>query len=336
VKTDVSIVLCTYNRANMLGSALESLARQETDGKFTFDVVVVDDRSTDGTEITLQKIAKDSRMPIRCVRGEGRGIAAARNMSVRAASGEWLAFFDDDQVAETNWLKELLALALKTGSQCVGGARPLLLTTQELSKLSPICKQFLGEIAQGNEPKRCSRKLYPCTGNMLLRRSALERVGQFNESLTRGGEDIEFSARLHRAELEAWFTPKAIVRHQVPAYRLNESYLTWRALVDGGNMAYRDFREWGLAKTVTTCSARIAQASLINFPLMLLAYIAGNSAEVIGRKCLILRAWGYLRESLRLVSPRLFPQQTFFSRLSFRGERNAFAVESRGVAEDPS
>ena len=87
VKADVSIVVCTYNRADMLGRALESLVRQETHGEFRFEIVVVDDGSTDGTQVTVQNIAKDCQVPIRCLRKEGRGIAAARNTGVKAASG---------------------------------------------------------------------------------------------------------------------------------------------------------------------------------------------------------------------------------------------------------
>jgi hypothetical protein len=69
---------------------------------------------------------------------------------------------------------------------------------------------------------------------------------------------------------------------------------------------------------------RIVRAFLTNFPLMLLAGLAKNRAEVMGRKCLVLRDWAYLRESLYLVSPRAFSQHTYFSRLNFRGERAAF------------
>jgi hypothetical protein len=145
---------------------------------------------------------------------------------------------------------------------------------------------------------------------------------------TRGGSDIELTARFRRAGLEAWFTPKAIVHHRVPAYRLKKSYLFWSSLRNGNNFAYRDFREWGLARTMIACSARMAQATFINFPLMLLAYGLGNRAEVIGRQCLLLRAWGYLRQSLCLVSPRHFSQEAFFSHFTFRRERNVFARSS--------
>jgi len=285
MEPDVSVVLCTYNRADMLGPALESLVRQETHGQFIFEVVVVDDGSTDGTQVILQRIAKDTQVLIRCLQEEGRGIAAARNTGIASAAGEWIAFFDDDQVAEPDWLSELFALALKTHSQCVGGARFLLLAAQEL----------------------------------------------FDESWKDGGSDIELTARLRRAGVEAWFMPTAIVHHHVPAYRLKESYLFWSSLRIGNNFAHRDFKEWGLVKSTITCLARIGQAALVNFPLLLLAYILGNKADVIGRKCLLLRAWGYLRESLYLVSPWVLSQEMYFSRLNFRSERSAFARSSKST-----
>jgi GT2 family glycosyltransferase len=315
----------------MLGPALESLVRQETHGQFIFEVVVVDDGSTDGTQVILQRIAKDTQVLIRCLQEEGRGIAAARNTGIASAAGEWIAFFDDDQVAEPDWLSELFALALKTHSQCVGGARFLLLAAQELSQLSPICRAVLGEIVDGNEPRKCGRKQYPCTGNMLLKRSVFDQVGLFDESWKDGGSDIELTARLRRAGVEAWFMPTAIVHHHVPAYRLKESYLFWSSLRIGNNFAHRDFKEWGLVKSTITCLARIGQAALVNFPLLLLAYILGNKADVIGRKCLLLRAWGYLRESLYLVSPWVLSQEMYFSRLNFRSERSAFARSSKST-----
>jgi hypothetical protein len=202
------------------------------------------------------------------------------------------------------------------------------LSDEEVRKISPACRSMLGETGAGRKLETCLRNTSPGCGNMLVRATVFQGVGQFDELSTRGGEDTEFAARLRRAGLEVWFTPKAIVYHHVPAYRLKESYLSWRSIRRGDNFAYRDFREWGLPRTLIACLARIAQASLINFPLMLLAYVLGNRAEVIGRKCLLLRAWGYLRQSLYLVSPRLFSQETYFSELSMRREPNAFAGTS--------
>ena len=161
---DISVVVCTYNRAEMLCDALDSLLNQNTDGQFSYEVVVVDDASTDTTPETVKEAALRSPAPMRYVRGLGRGIACARNRGINESSADWIAFFDDDQVAEPNWLKELHSLALKTRSWCVGGTRYLLLPPQELSQLSSTCRRVLGEIVFGSEPRKSGRKQFPCTG----------------------------------------------------------------------------------------------------------------------------------------------------------------------------
>jgi glycosyltransferase involved in cell wall biosynthesis len=328
-RADITVVVCTYNRAEMLRGALNSLMCQDAGGEFGYEIVVVDDASTDATPEVVREAAERSPVPMRCVKGQGKGIACARNSGIAESRAEWIAFFDDDQTAEPDWLKELYAVALKNGSGCVGGAISLALTAPELSRLSPVSRAILGEVWRGSEVRKCGRKEYPGTGNVLVNRSVFDQVGQFDESLTRGGEDTEFVSRLRRAELPAWFTPRAVVHHYVPAYRLREGYLFWRSLRVGDNYACGDFTEWGLPRTVIACFARIAQASLINLPLMSLAYVTGNRVEAVGRRCLVWRAWAYLRTSLRLISPRLFPQEAYFSHLSMRGEQDAFASGSK-------
>ena len=101
---DISVIVATYNRAEQLGEALTSLIRQETFGSFTFEIVVIDNASTDGTTRLITEMAKVSRVPLRFVLEPTKGVAHARNMGIREASGEWLAFFDDDQLAESYWL----------------------------------------------------------------------------------------------------------------------------------------------------------------------------------------------------------------------------------------
>lgn len=328
---DITVVVCTYNRAERLHDALNSLMHQDTEGQFSYGVVVVDDASTDATPDTVRDAAARSPMPIRYVRGSGTGIACARNKGIKESSSDWIAFFDDDQVAQPNWLNELFTCAMRTGADVAGGSLRLNLSNEKISKISNICRALLGETGGKGKPHKYGRRTFPSGGNMLVKATVFQIVGVFDELTTRGGEDTEFAVRLRRTGLKVWFTPTAIARHYVPAYRLQESYLLWLSLRFGDNFAYRDFRELGLARTMIACLARIFQAFFINFPLLLVAYLTGNKPEVIGRKCLLVRAWGYLRESLHLMSPRLFSQKTYFSRLSFRGERTAFASSSNIV-----
>jgi hypothetical protein len=150
-------------------------------------------------------------------------------------------------------------------------------------------------------------------------------VGQFDESLTRGGEDIELAQRMRAAFLSAWYTPAAVVQHITPDYRLKEKYLIWVSQRAGDGFAYRDYLEWGITKTTLACIARIGQALLVNMPLLLWAYLIANHAEILGRKCLLWRAVAYTRKTLFLITPIIFRQDRYFTRLEFRKERQMFS-----------
>ena len=105
----------------MLRAALESLTRLRTQPEFDYEVLVVDDGSTDETARVVQSVMDTSVVDIRYLRQENRGIAGARNTGVFHARGSWVAFFDDDQLAEPDWLVHLLAAASSSGADCVGG-----------------------------------------------------------------------------------------------------------------------------------------------------------------------------------------------------------------------
>jgi len=239
-EVDISVVVCTYNRAGMLRKALEGLTSQVGLGRLSYEIIVVDDASTDSTSTVVKKVAERSRVSIRYVREEGRGIARARNRGLRESFGNWVAFFDDDQLAEPQWLRELFACAADNGAHCVGGARFLRLPEEPLRKLSPQCRLILGEIDHGREPIRCSRKTRPCTGNVLIKRSVFDAVGNFDESMRWGGSDIDFFRRVSMQAFECWYSPRAVVHHITPSYRLTTGYLTWRSLLHGKNFANRD------------------------------------------------------------------------------------------------
>src|SRR5688572_27730028 len=103
---DISIVVCTQNRAAMLRGALASLYDLATDG-FTYEIVVIDNGSTDETQKTIATAATQSRHPLRGIYEPEKGIVPARNRGIREARGRWIAFFDDDQLADSRWLVEL-------------------------------------------------------------------------------------------------------------------------------------------------------------------------------------------------------------------------------------
>src|SRR5262245_8681240 len=121
MSTDISIVVCTQNRAEMLRGALASLFDLATDD-FAYEIVVVDNGSTDHTQQVIAVAAAQSCYPLRGVYEPEKGIVPARNRGIREADGRWIAFFDDDQLADVRWLAELYRGANEKRCSVVGGA----------------------------------------------------------------------------------------------------------------------------------------------------------------------------------------------------------------------
>src|SRR5688572_12728930 len=105
-RIDVTVVVCTFNRADMLRNALISLLKLETEAQFRFEVLVVDNNSTDHTAEVVAQLAQDASAPLRYVREVRQGHASARNRGIQEARGDWIASFDDDQLADARWLIE--------------------------------------------------------------------------------------------------------------------------------------------------------------------------------------------------------------------------------------
>src|SRR5262249_39190598 len=141
---DVSVVICTYNRDHFLREALASIKALATDGSIRHEIVVIDNASTDHTSQVIAEAARDSPVPLRGVYEPKPGIGPARNGGIQEAGGKWIAFFDDDQVVDPQWLNQLLAMAREKGVRCVGGGNRLRLPPGGTYHLGPEMRGVLG------------------------------------------------------------------------------------------------------------------------------------------------------------------------------------------------
>ena len=117
----VTVVVCTYNRAEFLKPALASLATQVTGDALDYEVLVVNNASTDSTREVIAAAQSAFSGTLRCVDEPTPGISFCRNRGIAEAPGTWLAFFDDDQLADPHWLAELVDNAQRHGVPCVAG-----------------------------------------------------------------------------------------------------------------------------------------------------------------------------------------------------------------------
>lgn len=320
---DVTVVVCTYNRAAMLREALASLVALSTDDQFAYEVLVVNNASSDDTPSVIEQFASDSPVPLRGVFESRPGVSSARNRGIAEARSPWIAFFDDDQIADPRWLKELLAMADAKQVRCVGGTNRLRLPPGA-GPLSRACRTLLSENVNRDLPCPFTETWAPGTGNMLIRRDVFDEIGNFDESLREAGEDADIYRRMLNARIAAWYTPRAISYHVVPAYRLKNDYLRWKAFRNGGHVARRNLLEQGRFLFCVQLVARMGQALLVLGPRLVWARLRQAEEPAQHARCLLWRFEGYLRFALHFLAPKLFVQKNFFTWLEFRSEQQMF------------
>jgi GT2 family glycosyltransferase len=325
----VDVIVCTYDRAELLADTLESLLAQETRGACELEILVVDNDSRDATRAVVAAAARRARVAVRYFLETDHGVAHARNRGVREATAEWIAFLDDDELADPCWIRELTTLASAQRASCVSGANRLALPPGARD-LSPFCRGLLGATPEQDAPLPLTGKQLPGTGNVLIHRGVFDRVGPFDPDLVVGAEDEDFFRRVRAAGYAIWFAPRATIVHRIPAYRLTPAYLTWTASRHGVHYARRDAREGGRARVVRQGLLRAVQA-VGTAASLLAARAAGDEARRLEHRCRVARAVGYERQALRLVAP-WFTQARYFEGLEFRAERARFDGESAAAS----
>jgi GT2 family glycosyltransferase len=297
---DATVVVCTKDRAEMLREALLSLIALATDHSFVFEILVVDNGSTDPTPRVVDEVAVLSSVPVRQVVEPRPGVVPARNRGVAEARGEWIAFFDDDQLADPRWLTELLAAAREKEARCVGGAVALKLPAGCRRQLAPLPRVLLSETLGMDQPQWYTRKTNPGTGNVLIHRSVFEELGGFSEAMHARGEDTELYRRMLAAGIQAWYTPAAIIHHIITPARLEDKYFLGIAGRMGAGLAVLEQRDWGRLYPFWW-AARIGQCLLVVWPQRIWASLFADDEAHLAARCRLALSQSYIHSGLGLL-----------------------------------
>ncbi len=234
----VTIAIASAGRASLLRT-LDSLGRLEHAEPTSVDVVVADDDP--GGAAGAMLAGRTWPMPVRVVKVGARNISHARNACLEAATGEWLAFVDDDEWVAEDWLERSFAALREYEAGCVFG--PVFPQYPEgtpdwLVRANPLYVDW-GARGRLVETGR--------TGNVLMRREAVERAGlRFDPQLgASGGEDTEFFRALGRSGVRMVVTDDAQIWEEAPADRLRPAYLRRRSLRKGQSYARFRLRDIG-------------------------------------------------------------------------------------------
>ncbi len=231
----ITVILCTYNRSDSLAKALESIALSVVPESVPWNVLVVDNNSTDKTRSVVEEFSKRSPERFRYVRETQQGKCYALNTGVREAQGKILAFADDDATVEPEWLWNLTS-QLQSDEWLGAGGRIIPVWAKPIpSWLSIDDPHTMGPFVAfdaGTQAGRLNRP--PYGANMAFRREAFEKYGGFRTDLgPRPGseirrDDIEFANRLLAAGERLRYEPNAVVYHPAPEERMTQGFvLRW-------------------------------------------------------------------------------------------------------------
>jgi glycosyltransferase involved in cell wall biosynthesis len=227
---EFSVIICTYNRSNGLKATLESLERQELPGNFFWEIVVVDNNSTDDTPEKVREFAERSELVVRYVKENKQGLSYARNKGIAEAGGKYLYFIDDDEIADKHLVREIYDTFETYKCDCVGG-RIYLKCEDEMPRwLTKDLWGFLTYLNYGDDAFQMDEQRYPFGGNMAFAREVFKKIGLFNVNMGRkgdqlfGGEEFDLFQRLLASGGKGIYQPKAIVYHVTKKSRLQKKY----------------------------------------------------------------------------------------------------------------
>ena len=234
-----SVVIATYNRAADLRGTLDSLARLEPAG--TWEVIVVDNNSTDDTRAVVEAAAAGFPVPLRYLFEREQGRSPALNAGIRAASGDIIVTTDDDVRVEPDWLTRAEEALQRLQCDYVGG-RVLPIWSAPRPSWLPNGGKYWAVIALldfGPEPIEFGGQV-PLGVNMAFHRRAFERAGLFDPHTGRkagtllGQEIREWCIRARAAGVRGFYAPELSLRHIIPVSRLNKAYFRkwffWRGI----------------------------------------------------------------------------------------------------------
>lgn len=306
MKPDLSVVICTYNRHELLAAALESLLLQAP-SDFVYEVIVVDNNSTPETRALVDEIARrDAR--VRYVREPRQGNAYARNTGVAEARAPIIAYLDDDVTVRSNWVEIIKTTFAETDADFIGGR---VLPRWEEPPPPWLSEKNWAPIAAldyGDAPLSLTQANPLCllTANIAFRKEVFEKFGGFSTNVQREKdtigslEDHEFLVRLFRAGVVGLYLPEMIVDAYVGRERMTKSYHRRWHTGHGHFYSLMNDPEWERSRFyLAGVPSHLYKETAKNAFIWLSRMLKGDSGAAFVNECQIRFFRGFFRQRSR-------------------------------------
>ncbi len=223
INSNISLVICTYNRCTYLPSTLQSITTQTLDHAY-FQVLVIDNASTDNTKALAEEfISHQPQLDVSYFLENNKGLSYARNRGLKEAKYPIVVYIDDDVILSRDYLKKIHFFFDKTKlAQGAGGkVIPKYERGEEPLWMSKYLYGFIGKVDYGNEIVQFNDHMkYPAGCNMIYKKELLLKIGGFNNNLKFRSDDKYIFLRAITVTNEIYYLPKAWLYHYIDEHRL--------------------------------------------------------------------------------------------------------------------
>jgi glycosyltransferase involved in cell wall biosynthesis len=246
---DLTVAICTYNGENRIPEVLDHLQQQVQTEGIAWEVLVVDNNSTDQTAEVVAYFAKNwqNHSTIRYIFEPQQGTIYARKRAIQEAQSELVAFLDDDNLPRTNWVFEAYHFGQSHPQIGAYGGNIHAKLDQYPPPYFDQIKLLLAVYDRGNQPFCYSRlakpRKIPAAPGSVIRKIAwkqalpsrllLQGRDEKHQTLLGACEDLEVMYYIQNTDWEVWHNPKMEVWHHIPNHRLKPEYLLKIARTSG-------------------------------------------------------------------------------------------------------
>ena len=257
----ISIIICTFNRAGMLGESVRSFLDCQADG-IEYELLIIDNNSTDKTREIAESFAKLTPR-IRYCFEPLQNLCHARNTGIRESLGEIVAFVDDDVLFSQGWLKALVSTFERFEDvACIGGKVVPHFEAGRPPWIDDDVLWVYGVTRYGDREKEIRPPEVPIGCNMAFRRKVFEQIGGFSPSLGRegvslqSGDERDLILRAEKAGLKTLYSPDARISHRIPPARTTRQWIMKRLYWEGiTDIVLRQVSDSPLSRAILTKQA---------------------------------------------------------------------------------
>ena len=308
---DATVLICTYNRAHLLGETLDSLRATRT--SLRWEVIVVDNNSADGTREAVTSRIAEFPVRLRYLFEPRQGKSNALNTGLEATDAGIVVFTDDDVRVGEEWLEASCRPMLDDPTiDYTGGPVLPIWERPRPSWLDSTRSDLWGTLAiLDYGPDRFvfeERRRVPLGANMAVRRQLIDRIGGFDPSLGRNGnsllgqEQAEFFCRSRIVGARGVYVPQASLQHHVPARRLTREYFLrwwyWKGVSKARLEQRHPVTEMGIDLSRVPTIARVPRfmvgSAVRDLGGIVLAALTANRVEAMRRAAMLCYFAGYV------------------------------------------